>query len=68
MSAPKLLLSALTLSMASLTLSACGSDGDKVKEESDRIEDQVKDEYDSIEDKVADITVAILGSFPFWPY
>ncbi|MGO3755557.1 hypothetical protein [uncultured Psychrobacter sp.] len=52
MSAPKLLLSALTLSMASLTLSACGSDGDKVKEEYDRIEDQVKDEYDRIEDKV----------------
>lgn len=52
MSAPKLLLSALTLSMLSLTLSACGSDGDKVKEEYDRIEDQVKDEYDRVEDKV----------------
>lgn len=52
MSAPKLLLSALTLSMLSLTLSACGSDGDKAKEEYDRIEDQVKDEYDRVEDKV----------------
>ena len=52
MSAPKLLLSALTLSVLSLMLSACGSDGDKVKEEYDRIEDQVKDEYDRMEDKV----------------
>ncbi|WP_250162368.1 hypothetical protein [Psychrobacter sp. WY6] len=52
MSAPKLLLSVLTVSMFSLTLSACGSDGDKVKEEYDRIEDQVKDEYDRVEDKV----------------
>lgn len=52
MNAPKLLLSALSLSMLSLALSACGSDGDKVKEEYDRIEDQVKDEYDRVEDKV----------------
>ena len=52
MSAPKLLLSVLTVSMFSLTLSACGSDGDKVKEEYDRIEDQVKNEYDRLEDKV----------------
>lgn len=52
MSAPKLVLSLLTVSMLSLTLSACGSDGDKVKEEYDRVEDQVKDEYDRIEDKV----------------
>lgn len=53
MSAPKLLLSALAISMFSLTLSACGgSDGDKVKEEYDRIEDQVNNEYDRLEDKV----------------
>ncbi|GAF62423.1 hypothetical protein JCM18903_2500 [Psychrobacter sp. JCM 18903] len=52
MSAPKLLLSVLTVSMFSLTLSACGSDGDKVKEEYDRIEDQVNNEYDRVEDKV----------------
>ena len=52
MSAPKLLLSVLTASILSLTLSACGSDGDKVKKEYDRVEDQVKDEYDRLEDKV----------------
>ncbi|WP_201608710.1 hypothetical protein [Psychrobacter okhotskensis] len=52
MSAPKLVLSLLTVSMFGLTLSACGSDGDKVKEEYDRVEDQVKNEYDRIEDKV----------------
>ena len=52
MSAPKLLLSVLTASILSLTLSACGSDGDKVKKEYDRVEDQVKDEYDRVEDKV----------------
>lgn len=54
MSAPKLLLSLLTVSVLSLTLSACGSDGDKVKEEYDRVEDQVKDEYDRFEDKIKD--------------
>ena len=52
MSAPKLLLSVLSISILSVTLSACGSEGDKVKEEYDRIEDQVKDEYDRVEDKV----------------
>ncbi|KAA0914411.1 hypothetical protein [Psychrobacter sp. ANT_WB68] len=52
MSAPKLLLSVLTASVLSLTLSACGSDGDKVKKEYDRVEDQVKNEYDRLEDKV----------------
>ena len=52
MSAPKLVLSLLTVSMLGLTLSACGSDSDKIKEEYDRVEDQVKDEYDRIEDKV----------------
>ena len=52
MSTPKLLLSALSVSLLSLGLSACGSDGEKVKEEYDRIEDQVKDEYDRIEDKI----------------
>ena len=54
MSAPKLVLSVLTVSILGLTLSACGSDGDKVKKEYDRIEDQVKDEYDRVEDKVKD--------------
>lgn len=54
MSAPKLVLSVLTASLLAITLSACGSDGDKVKEEYDRIEDQVKDEYDRVEDKVKD--------------
>lgn len=54
MSAPKLLLSVLTVSLFSLTLSACGSDGEKVKKEYDRVEVQVKDEYDRIEDKVKD--------------
>ena len=52
MSAPKLLLSVLTASILSLTLGACGSDGDKVKKEYDRVEEQVRDEYDRVEDKV----------------
>ncbi|WP_350656265.1 hypothetical protein [Psychrobacter sp. S1-30-MNA-CIBAN-0213] len=55
MSAPKLVLSVLTVSILGLTLSACGSDGDKVKEEYDRIEDQVKNEYDRVEDKVKEV-------------
>lgn len=55
MSAPKLLLSVLTVSILSLTLSACGSDGEKVKKEYDRVEDQVKDEYDRLEDKVKEV-------------
>ena len=54
MSTHKLLLSLLTVSVLSLTLSACGGDGDKVKEEYDRVEDQVKDEYDRFEDKIKD--------------
>ncbi len=54
MSTPKLVLSALTISILSFMLSACGSDGDKVKEEYDRVEDQVKDEYDRVEDKIKD--------------
>ena len=53
MSTPKLLLSILTVSILSLTLSACGGE-EKVKKEYDRIEDQVKQEYDSIEDKIKD--------------
>ncbi|MGO1512880.1 MAG: hypothetical protein ACTHYX_06920 [Psychrobacter sp.] len=52
MSAPKLLLSVLTASIFSLTLSACGSDGDKIEEEYDRIEDQINDEYDRLEDSI----------------
>ncbi|WP_350557827.1 hypothetical protein [Psychrobacter sp. CAL346-MNA-CIBAN-0220] len=54
MSAPKLLLSVLTISILGFTLNGCGSDGDKVKEEYDRVEDQVKDEYDRFEDKIKD--------------
>lgn len=54
MSAPKLLLSVLSVSILSFSLSACGSDGDKVKKEYDRVEDQVKDEYDRVEDKIKD--------------
>lgn len=52
MSFAKLALSTLTASLLAVTLSGCGSDGDKVKEEYDRIEEQVKDEYDRIEDSV----------------
>lgn len=50
----KKLLPVLTLSLLGVTLSGCGSDGDKVKKEYDRIEDQVNAEYDRIEDKVKD--------------
>lgn len=52
MSASKRVLSVLTFSVLAVTLSGCGSDGDKVKEEYDRIEDQINAEYDRIEDKV----------------
>ncbi len=48
MSAPKLLLSVLTVSMFSLTLSACGSDGDKVKEKYKEVEDKLSDDEKSM--------------------
>ncbi|MGP4788437.1 hypothetical protein ACTXGJ_04835 [Psychrobacter sp. 1Y11] len=48
----KLALSTLTVSLLAIILSGCGSDGDKVKEEYDRIEEQVNDEYDRLEDSI----------------